>query len=225
MKLQHIYFPPPNFLLTPRDWTTRIPASSQVWIAICNTAVTCFATHRPTHHWAGGEFRLLSVFVSSDLAGPMGGLSTTVRPKFGSSGIGVLVAASLDPQLVGRLLFVLYVAASIGGIGVRRFLRRGGRHSLKWFPDRRCLTAGLTAAGFGLGFGIDRLSDRQSDRDKLLSSGLPLVRPGEKQGLVGVARRAWLRAPHAREVRPPTPGVQQTRRDYRRRGVETPCSG
>ena len=48
-------------------------------------------------------------------------------------------------------LTMLYVAAAIGGIGAGAVYGTCVGNALKWFPDRRGLAAGLTAAGFGAG--------------------------------------------------------------------------
>jgi OFA family oxalate/formate antiporter-like MFS transporter len=46
---------------------------------------------------------------------------------------------------------MLYVAAAISGVGAGAVYGTCVGNALKWFPDRRGLTAGLTAAGFGAG--------------------------------------------------------------------------
>jgi len=48
-------------------------------------------------------------------------------------------------------LTMLYIAAAIGGIGAGAVYGTCVGNALKWFPDRRGLAAGLTAAGFGAG--------------------------------------------------------------------------
>jgi OFA family oxalate/formate antiporter-like MFS transporter len=48
-------------------------------------------------------------------------------------------------------LTLLYIAAAIGGIGAGAVYGTCVGSALKWFPDRRGLAAGLTAAGFGAG--------------------------------------------------------------------------
>jgi OFA family oxalate/formate antiporter-like MFS transporter len=48
-------------------------------------------------------------------------------------------------------LMTFYVAAAISGTGAGAVYGTSVGNALKWFPDRRGLAAGLTAAGFGAG--------------------------------------------------------------------------
>ena len=86
-------------------------------------------------------------------------------------------------------------------------------NALKWFPDRRGLAAGLTAAGFGAGSALTVIPIA----NMIQSSGYEaaFLWFGLGQGLVVMLVALLLRAPEAGEVAAPAaPAVQQTRRDY-----------
>src|SRR3954451_20631863 len=64
---------------------------------------------------------------------------------------GILCGISWAMNSVADSLFMLYVAAAIGGIGAGAVYGTCVGNALKWFPDRRGFAAGITAAGFGAG--------------------------------------------------------------------------
>ncbi len=64
---------------------------------------------------------------------------------------GLLVGVSWMLNSVADSLWLLYVAAAIGGVGAGGVYGTCVGNALKWFPDRRGLAAGLTAMGFGAG--------------------------------------------------------------------------
>jgi OFA family oxalate/formate antiporter-like MFS transporter len=64
---------------------------------------------------------------------------------------GVLCGISWMLNSVVDSLTLLYISAAIGGIGAGAVYGTCVGNALKWFPDRRGLAAGLTAAGFGAG--------------------------------------------------------------------------
>jgi MFS transporter, OFA family, oxalate/formate antiporter len=64
---------------------------------------------------------------------------------------GLLVGAAWIINSLANSLPLLYLGAALGGIGVGCVYGTCVGNALKWFPDRRGLAAGITAAGFGVG--------------------------------------------------------------------------
>jgi MFS transporter, OFA family, oxalate/formate antiporter len=80
-----------------------------------------------------------------DMLGPQRGPKTMVA--FG----GIMVAIGWVINSVADTLSMLYLGAVIGGIGGGAVYATSVGHAVKWFPDRRGLAVGLTAAGYGAG--------------------------------------------------------------------------
>jgi OFA family oxalate/formate antiporter-like MFS transporter len=66
----------------------------------------------------------------------------------------VMISLSWILNSYADSLVLLYAAAIIGGIGAGSVYGTCVGNALKWFPDRRGLAAGATAAGFGAGAAI-----------------------------------------------------------------------
>jgi len=64
---------------------------------------------------------------------------------------GVLTGLAWVLNSIADSLAMLYIAQIIGGLGAGAVYGTCVGSALKWFPDRRGLATGLTAAGFGVG--------------------------------------------------------------------------
>ena len=64
---------------------------------------------------------------------------------------GVMIALAWVLNSYANSLAFLYAGAIVGGIGAGSVYGTCVGNALKWFPDRRGLAAGCTAAGFGAG--------------------------------------------------------------------------
>ena len=67
---------------------------------------------------------------------------------------GVLVGIAWVINAFANSLDILYIGAAICGIGAGAIYATCVGNAVKWFPDRRGLAVGLTAAGFGAGAAI-----------------------------------------------------------------------
>jgi OFA family oxalate/formate antiporter-like MFS transporter len=125
---------------------------------------------------------------------------------------GVLVGVSWVMNSQASTLAVLYIAAAIGGIGAGAVYGTAVGNSLKWFPDKRGLAAGLTAAGFGAGSALTVVPIA----NMIQSAGFQATffRFGILQGGLVVLFGLFLRAPKPGETpAPASVRVQQTQHD------------
>ncbi|MBI2829000.1 MAG: oxalate/formate MFS antiporter [Acidobacteria bacterium] len=168
------------------------------------------------YHWGRAAIQVaFTIFVLTEtwLVPIEGYLIDKFGPRVMISGSGVLVAIAWVINSVADTLFLLYVGAAIGGIGAGVVYGGAVGNALKWFPDRRGLAAGLTAAGFGAGSALTVIPIANMIRSSGYESAFLWF--GLGQGIVVALIALLLRAPEAGEVASPAaPAVQQTRRDY-----------
>ena len=127
---------------------------------------------------------------------------------------GIMCALGWVLNSFADSLAMLYFAAAVGGIGAGAVYGTCVGNALKWFPDRRGLAAGLTAAGFGAGSALTIIPISAFIKSDGYEAAFLYF--GIGQGLI-VFLLAWLltRAPeHKKGANHSTANVQQTKRDY-----------
>jgi OFA family oxalate/formate antiporter-like MFS transporter len=141
-----------------------------------------------------------------DILGPRRG------PKLMVAFGGIMVAAGWVVNSMADSLALLYLGAVIGGIGGGAIYATSVGHAVKWFPDRRGLAVGLTAAGYGAGAALTVIPIRYV----IDTSGYEaaFLWFGLIQGAV-VFVLAWLlRGPEPGEINTTAPKVVQSARSY-----------
>jgi MFS transporter, OFA family, oxalate/formate antiporter len=109
---------------------------------------------KQAHGWAVADIQIaFSLFVALEtwLTPIEGWLADRLGPKLLVAAGGLLVAAGWMLNAYANELWILYLAACITGTGAGAVYATCVGNSVKWFPDRRGLAVGLTAAGFGAG--------------------------------------------------------------------------
>ena len=141
-----------------------------------------------------------------DRLGPRG-------PKLVVAFGGVTVAIGWVINAYAETLTMLYIGAVIGGLGGGAVYATCVGLAVKWFPDRRGLAVGLTAAGYGAGAALTVIPIQYVIRTSGYEAAFLWF--GLVQGGV-VFILAWvLRAPEPGEMAGvPAPKVAQSSRNY-----------
>ena len=108
-------------------------------------------------HWGRAAIQVaFTVFVICEtwLLPLEGYVIDRIGPRLTVGAGGVLIGISWVLNGVAGSLILLYVAAAVGGVGAGFIYGATVGNAIKWFPDRRGLAAGLTAAGFGAGSAV-----------------------------------------------------------------------
>ncbi|WP_445322943.1 oxalate/formate MFS antiporter [Ramlibacter sp. AN1133] len=106
------------------------------------------------YHWTRAAIQVaFTIFVLTEtwLVPIEGWLVDKYGPRVVVMGGGILAGIGWVINAHADTLTLLYIGAAVGGIGAGAVYGTCVGNALKWFPDRRGLAAGLTAAGFGAG--------------------------------------------------------------------------
>jgi OFA family oxalate/formate antiporter-like MFS transporter len=109
------------------------------------------------YHWGRASIQVaftLFVLIETWLIPVEGYLVDRFGPRWVVLAGAILVAAAWALNSVASSLPMLYFGAALGGIGTGCVYGTCVGNALKWFPGRRGLAAGITAAGFGAGAAI-----------------------------------------------------------------------
>ncbi len=113
------------------------------------------------HGWSIAEIQLaFSIFIALEtwLTPVEGWIVDVIGPRNGARLMvafgGVMVALGWIINAYAQSLTALYAGAVIAGIGGGAVYATCVGQAVKWFPDRRGLAVGLTAAGYGAGAAI-----------------------------------------------------------------------
>jgi OFA family oxalate/formate antiporter-like MFS transporter len=166
------------------------------------------------YHWGRAAIQVaFSIFVLTEtwLVPVEGWFVDRFGPKIVVLIGGILVGMAWAMNSDADARTVLYVAAAIGGVGAGAVYGTCIGNALKWFPDRRGLAAGLTAAGFGAGSALTIIPIQ----NMIAASGYEatFLWFGIGQGVVVFMLSFALRAPRTGEVAV-SARVVQSARDY-----------
>jgi OFA family oxalate/formate antiporter-like MFS transporter len=126
---------------------------------------------------------------------------------------GILVGIAWAWNAYVDSLSALYLSAALGGIGAGAVYGTCVGNALKWFPDRRGLAAGLTAAGFGAGSALTVLPIQAIIKTSGYETAFLYF--GIAQGLIVLLVSFGLAAPSELDMKAREVNVAQSRRDYR----------
>jgi len=113
------------------------------------------------HHWEVGDIQLaFSIFIALETwLTPAGGALVDLfgarrGPKYTIALGGLMVGIGWVVNSYAGSLTLLYIGSAVTGIGAGFIYATCVGIAVRWFPDRRGLAVGLTAAGFGAGAAI-----------------------------------------------------------------------
>ena len=134
-------------------------------------------------------------------------------PRFIVAVGGILVGLAWIVNATADSLTKLYAGGIMGGVGAGIVYGTASGAALKWFPDRRGLAAGLTAAGFGAGSALTIIPIANQIKASGYESAF--LTWGILQGVVVLVCAFLMRAPRKEDMAGvPVPETSQTTEDF-----------
>jgi MFS transporter, OFA family, oxalate/formate antiporter len=167
------------------------------------------------NHWGRTDIQIaFTIFIATEtwLVPVEGWFVDRFGPRIVVMFGAIMVALAWAINSAASSLAMLYVGAALSGVGAGAVYGTCVGNALKWFPDRRGLAAGLTAAGFGAGaaatvYPIITVIGTYGYESAFLWFGIG-------QGLIILLMSQMLKAPKAGEAPKAAPRVSQSSRDY-----------
>jgi len=164
--------------------------------------------------WAFSIFIALETWLTPAGGWIVDALGARRGPKVAVAIGGVMVAIGWTVNAYAESLTLLYLGAAISGIGAGFIYATCVGGAVRWFPDRRGLAVGLTAAGFGAGAAVTVIPIKMM----IESSGYAhtFLVFGIVQGILLLVFSAFLRAPEPGEAPAAavSKNVHQSARNY-----------
>ncbi|MBK5205127.1 MAG: oxalate/formate MFS antiporter [Polaromonas sp.] len=135
-------------------------------------------------------------------------------PRWVVLGGGLLCGIGWVLNSYASSLAMLYFAAAVSGIGAGAVYGTCVGNALKWFPDKRGLAAGLTAAGFGAGSAMTIIPIAAMIKDQGYEAAFLFF--GIIQGVTVMVVSIWLKAAplNLGKILNVVSKVQQSARNY-----------
>ncbi len=204
-----------------RWWQLAFGVTCMMLIANLQYGWTLFVKPiQAAHHWEVEDIQLaFSIFIALETwLTPAGGALVDMfgarrGPKFTIALGGVMVGIGWVMNAYAGSLTMLYIGSAVTGIGAGFIYATCVGIAVRWFPDRRGLAVGLTAAGFGAGAAITVLPIKAM----IESSGYAhtFLVFGIGQGVLLFIVAWLLRMPEPGEVpNAPSKKIQQSSRSF-----------
>jgi MFS transporter, OFA family, oxalate/formate antiporter len=211
--------------------TESVAATRWVLLAICVICMIMIANLQygwtlfvnpinKAHGWSIASIQVaFSIFIALEtwLTPVAGWLADVLGPNRGPKAVvafgGITVAIGWVINAYAQSLEMLYLGAVVSGTGGGAVYATCVGNAVKWFPDRRGLAVGLTAAGYGAGTALTVIPIRYVIDN--FGYNTAFLWFGIVQGAVVFVLALFLRGPEPSEIAAaPPPKVAQSTRSF-----------